>query len=164
MTPVDLLTAWQERAQKSSEVHYRISSRWIKWNTFMTIVVVLASAVVGSALFSRTGAGSGGPSEWALGIVSVVTAGVAGLQRALGLAEAAERHRGAGARWDEIFNRICILLTQFDRDSPSLKGDLVDVERRMSVLVKESPTIPQRWFEKVNLIATYERLGENGPA
>lgn len=158
MKSLDLLDVWGERAQKSSEVHYRIASSKMRWNGILAFAVVAASTFVGSTMFVKLDDSFSGGWRWVLAIVSVATATLAGLQRTLRLAEAGEKHRAAGARWDSIFNRLCVALTQYDDANPPPRSELAEIERRMGELVKESPYIPQRWFRRVGLAQTYARL------
>lgn len=158
MGPFDLLLLWRERAQKSSEVHYKVASATMRWNARLSIAVVVVSAFVGSAMFATLNETIPEQLRWVLALASVAAAVLAGLQRVLALGEQGEKHRWAGSKWDEIFNRICILLTQYDSVNAPPKDVLDSLEKQMSDLVAKSPFIPQRWFEKVSLVKTYARL------
>ncbi len=157
--PLTLLKLWKERAQLSSKVHYQIASRRMGWNTLLSIGVVVASTVVGSALFaSLNDESDGGPTVW-LAMVSIAAGVLAGLQRILSLAELGEKHRQAGAQWDRIFNRLCIRMTHVIADEPK-HGELEKLAEEMSQLVFSSPYIPQRAFVRVGLHVTYDALSK----
>lgn len=111
---------------------------------------MVLSAVAGSTAFAAFGSGRG----WgiAVGVVSILAAATAGLQRALRWAELAENHREAGAGWDKLFNEMTLMRSGDEELA------LQPLQKEIDTLVDKSPYIPEKFFEKLGLPETYSSL------
>jgi hypothetical protein len=150
LTDEAVVCLWQERARLSSSAHYHLGNRYAKRNSLVSIVVVVLSTVAGSTAFAAFGSGR----SWglAVGAVSIAAAVTAAVQRALHLAEFAERHHEAGAGWDKLFNELTL------RRAGDQEFSLRMLQREIDTLVDKSPYIPERLFAELGLPASYNDL------
>jgi hypothetical protein len=158
MNPEVLLHLWCERARRSSEAHFRLAVGRSRMHTIFTVVVVVSSAFVSSALFQRassTAAKSDSHWYFVLAVVSILAAAVASLQRVLDLASEAEKHRKAGADWDRVFDQTCLAGATAHPGTASFDEQLTVFEIEMARITNSSPGISQRMFGKVGLEQIY---------
>jgi hypothetical protein len=144
---------WGPRARLSEEVHYRVATRYEKWNQRMSSAVILITAVTGSGLFATLSE----RSAWlhgALAGASVVAAMLAGYQRSLGYAAKSVEHQTAGANWGVIVNETEKLRQELRSRDPR-DSELEHLRRAMDTVTKQSPQIPEKDFAKEHIALTY---------
>lgn len=104
---------------------------------------VALSAVVGTAVFATLQQQSSFWLQFGVGAMSVIAAILTALQSTLRYQELAEKHRGAGAKYNAIGREIELL-----RAYPELCAEKIeDLRIRIDALAFESPHIPQAVHE-----------------
>jgi hypothetical protein len=110
------------------------------------------SSVTASGLFaSRT---TSGPYHVTFGVLGILAAIVAGLDRSQRYAERGEQHRVAGAAWAVIVNETEELVLR-RRVAGLSEHDLDALRKRMDETTQRSPSVPQGVFDEEKLEETY---------
>lgn len=143
--------------------HYRIASNRFQWNAILSFLVVVGSAVVGSALFVSlsSGAQHGWP-HWVLAGVSVFVAIIAAIQKGSRLEKSAEEHRQAGARWNGILIELSELRAGSEEGVRTTQA-IAEIGKKMEGIIDSSPSIPQAQFRRFGIGQAYECLGIQVP-
>jgi hypothetical protein len=157
MTPVALLELRLRQARASEAAHYRRGSILAKSNTWLTLIVTVTTAFVGSSLFALVGQRATDPWKLTLASMGLVAAVLAGLQRALNLGQEGERNRATGAKWERIFNTAVDALTETS-DEQALRTALANITKSIDAVVADSPQLPQRAFYRAGLQRIYDEL------
>jgi hypothetical protein len=157
MTERELLGLWWRLARASEKVHYKIGSRLAWCNSLLTAVVVVASTVVGSSLFSLLSKHTSNSWKLGLAVASVVSAVLVAVQKSLGLGDAAEKNRSTGSGWQRVLNKCTTALTIPDGD-PRLTVAIAELEKMNDEVVANSPQIPERAFKNSELAEIYAEL------
>jgi hypothetical protein len=143
--------------------HYNIASTRFKWNGILSFLVIVGSAVVGSALFvSLNSSTKHGWQHWVLASVSVAVAALAGIQRGSRLERSAEEHRQAGAKWNAVLIEVSAIRAKSHGGIPSSEV-IDDIAKRIEGIVASSPPIPQSQFERFDIGQAYKCLGVDPP-
>ena len=144
---------WGPRARTTEKVHYRIATTYAFFRNAISLAIVILSAFTASTLFATL---SNTHSSWkiALAIVSILAAVLAGIDRSTGFATRAENHRRAGADWCPIVNSIERARAQLPQH-PVPSADIDKIDAEMAETTKKSPYIPEHYFKRYKLGATY---------
>jgi len=151
-----LVNLWGKRARRSEAAHYGIAASYLRRNQFLSFTVIALSAITGSGIFATLSTTEPKPTRFAFGVIGILTAVLAGMNRSLRYGERAEENRQAGARWAPVVNSAEKLLTRLAVDPSDevakqidiLKGQIDDVSQR-------SPSIPQAFIKKNGIMDAY---------
>src|SRR4051794_34138200 len=101
-----LVELWGDRARRSEGAHYQTAARYSSTHTFLTLIAVALSAVTASGLFASNAHSDGASTAYnvTFGVLGIIAAIAAGVDRGQRYAERSEQHRAAGAGWAIIVN------------------------------------------------------------
>ncbi len=155
--PRQVLDQWYERTSVVAVGHYRAALRYSRLHFGMALPTVGLSAIVGTAVFATLQQQSSFWLQLAVGAMSVLAAILTALQSTLRYQELAEKHRGAGAKYNAIGREIELL-----RAYPEIDAEKVeDLRARIDSLAFESPHIPQAVHEHMQA-EKVNQWGESG--
>jgi hypothetical protein len=148
--PEPLVGLWSDRARRSEAAHYQTAARYSLYHSVLAFGAVALSAVTASGLFAST-KHTNGPYRVTFGVLGILAAVVAGLDRGQRFAERSEQHRAAGAKWAVIVNATEELSLRpphrlSAKDFDAMRSQLDDT-------TGHSPALPQWVFDR-------NRLGE----
>ena len=118
---------------------------------------VALSAVVGTAVFATLQQQSSFWLQFGVGAMSVIAAILTALQSTLRYQELAEKHRGAGAKYNAVGREIELLRTYSEISAEKIE----DLRIRIDSLAFESPHIPQAVHEHMQA-EKVNQWGESG--
>ena len=101
----EVLNDWHRSAGLARDAHYDSARQYANRNYWLGIPVIIFSTFVGTSIFATL---QDDVNPWIrvfIGVVSVASAILAGLQTFLRFAESAERHHGAAVKYDRIWYR-----------------------------------------------------------
>lgn len=134
-----VLNEWYERSSVVAVGHYRAALRYARIHLALAIPTIILSAAVGTAVFATLQQQSCFWLQFIVGAMSVIAAILTALQSTLRYQELAEKHRGAGAKYNAIGREIELLRTY-----PEINAEKIEELRtRIDSLAFESPHIPQ---------------------
>jgi len=134
-----VLNEWYERSSVVAVGHYRAALRYARIHLALAIPTIILSAAVGTAVFATLQQQSCFWLQFIVGAMSVIAAILTALQSTLRYQELAEKHRGAGAKYNAIGREIELLRTY-----PEINAEKIeDLRTRIDSLAFESPHIPQ---------------------
>lgn len=134
-----VLDQWYERTTVVAVGHYRAALRYSRLHFGMALPTVGLSAIVGTAVFATLQQQSSFWLQFSVGAMSVLAAILTALQSTLRYQELAEKHRGAGAKYNAIGREIELLRTYSETSAEKIE----DLRIRIDALAFESPHIPQ---------------------
>lgn len=150
-----ILKMWGCRARGSQKAHYLVATRYSFRQDVVTIGIVILTAVTGSALFA-TLSNTDIRFKFALAVLAVVSAILAGFDRSKRYLENAEKHRQAGASWTDVVQRTEVLDAQLPTHSPAdVDRQIADIGKEIDDVTTKSPQIPERTFRRLGLDDTY---------
>ncbi|MBH3444858.1 DUF4231 domain-containing protein [Pseudomonas moraviensis] len=134
-----VLNEWYERSSVVAVGHYRAALRYARIHLALAIPTIILSAAVGTAVFATLQQQSCFWLQFVVGAMSVIAAILTALQSTLRYQELAEKHRGAGAKYNAIGREIELLRTYPEVNAEKIE----DLRARIDSLAFESPHIPQ---------------------
>jgi conflict system pore-forming effector with SLATT domain len=150
--PDRLVALWCKRARRSESAHYQTAARYSRNHSLLTGATVVLSSVTASGLFASHNSST--TYKVTFGVLGILAAVVAGLDKGQRYAERSEQHRAAGARWAVIVNGTEELMLRAtahrvtDRDFNALR-------KLMDDTTAHSPQLPQNIFIRNDLEDTY---------
>ena len=150
-----VLDLWDCRARRSQKAHYLLATKYTFRQGLITFGLIVISATTGSALLVTLSANNRAVNL-SLAIVSIVSAALAGLDRAKRYLENAEKHRVAGANWTPVLQAIEQLAAQLPAHPPvNVQDQLTQISQQMDDVTKKSPQIPERVFQRLEIDQCY---------
>lgn len=140
---LQVLDQWYERTSVVAVGHYRAALRYSRVHLGLAIPTVILSAAVGTAVFATLQQQSCFWLQFIVGAMSVIAAILTALQSTLRYQELAEKHRGAGAKYNAIGRELELLRTYPEISTEKIE----DLRLRIDALAFESPHIPQAVHE-----------------
>jgi len=164
MNAKDLVNLWGKRARSSEAVHYQIAASYLRRNQLLSFAVIVLTATIGSGIFASLSTTASKQLRLVFGVISVLTAILAGLNRSLRYGERAEENRQAGARWAPIVNSAEQLLLGLESFSPDEAAKHVnELKKQIDDAAQRSPSIPQAFIRRNGIMDGYlwkpERTG-----
>ncbi len=140
--------------------HYSAARIYNKLHLWLGIPAVILSVVVSTSIFSSlsTSAESGN-TKWLIiiiGLLSVTSGVLAGLQTFLKYSELSEKHRIAGARYAHLKHKIELLATFSIEDEGELRDKLEQIETQWGKYREDSPNISTNQWSKIEKELTYD--------
>jgi hypothetical protein len=147
-----LIAIWAARARRSESAHYQTAARYARYHTVLTSASVVLSSVTASGLFASRG--SSAPYRVTFGVLGILAAVVAGIDRGQRFAERSEQHRSSGAQWAVIVNATEELTLRPSSQKVS-ERDFDELRKRMDETTAHSPQLPQTAFVRNEVEDTY---------
>ena len=146
----NLLTDWYRRVRIVQFCHYESAKSFERMNYWMGIPAVFLSTFVGTSVFATLGESIDKRFQIFVGLMSVSTAVLSGIQTFLRFSEKAEKHRMAAARYGALRREIEEILTMGEDLTKEISSPLrQDIDR----LSEEAPHIPDKiWSKRKELI------------
>lgn len=160
----DLIRHWRFRVHRVQLAHYEAGRRFGHLHLWLGLPVVALTTIVGTSVFATLQESTHTSIQIAVGLLSVTSAVLAGLQTFLGYATAAEKHRIAGARFASLKHQIELLATLPPPDEQQLRDALADIEKQWSTFREDSPNIPGRIWRRIENSLTLEEHEKRYPA
>lgn len=155
--PQKVLSQWYERISVVAVGHYRAALKYSKFHFWLALPTVALSAVVGTAVFATLQQQSCFWLQLLVGAMSVLAAILTALQSTLRYQELAEKHRGAGAKYNSVGREIELMMALPEIDIARVE----ELRARIDFLAQESPHIPQSVHEHMR-VEQVNQWGENG--
>lgn len=108
------LEEWRNAFRLHQECHYEAAKRLRRRARLLGVSVVILSTVVGAAVLRSIADSVGSDAKIALGLTSVLSGALAGVQTFLDLPSLAEQHRQAAVEYGDLRRRLDRVLAQTD--------------------------------------------------
>lgn len=137
-----LLSDWYHQASINRDINAKRAQYNRKLHYWLGIPVVIFSSIVGSAAFTQINQTGNNNIRIIAGLLSILSAILAGLQTFLGFGGSAEKYRAVGIGYEQLANEI----EKLQALPVNLRGGLSDrinsLENRLNALAQGSPEIP----------------------
>jgi len=143
-----VLNDWHKTAGLVRDAHYDSARLYAKRNYWLGIPVIIFSTFVGTSIFATLQEDVNPWIRVFIGIVSVASAILAGLQTFLRFAESAEKHHSAAVKYASICTDIEEIKALPESSRGDLKKVVNDLKRRKTTLEAESPDFPGSIWKK----------------
>jgi hypothetical protein len=146
----NLLIDWYRRVRIVQFCHYESAKYFEHMNYWIGMPAVFLSTLVGTSVFASLGESIDKRFQILVGLVSVLSAALSGIQTFLRFSEKAEKHRMAAARYGALRREIEEILTVGENLTKEISTPLrQDIDR----LSEEAPHIPEKiWSRRKELI------------
>jgi len=148
-----LISTWSRRVRESQRAHYAAASQYSALNYWLGIPTVILSSAVGTGIFATLEKNVDVRVRIGIGLVSVLSATLAGLQTFLRFAERAEKHRIMAGHYAMVRREIEQLLVLPPTGGEELRTALDSLRSRIDALAEEAPRIPRRSWNQVERMA-----------
>lgn len=154
-----VLRDWFRRARESQHTHYEAARYFDSANKYLSIPVVVLSAVLGTSAFATLESQVGNEWKISFGLVAMLVAGIAAIQSNLKLADRSVKHRQIGASYGAIRREIEeTLATPIEQRSQTTEL-LARIRAKLDHLASESPDIPRNiWINALKLAERDRKL------
>lgn len=144
-TAQNLLLRWLKRAREDSFAHYISETFLSRLHLVIGVPATIFATIVGTAVFSSLENSTAIWIKIVVGVFSIMTAILSGLQTFLRFSEKAERHKKAAVEYGAIRRLIEQHLVFRDH----LTYEMADkIRERLSSIATEAPNVPARsWAE-----------------
>lgn len=140
-TPANLLRRWLKRARESSFAHYSSETFLNNLHLILGVPATIFAAVVGTAVFSSL---ANSVSIWlkiTVGLFSIITAVLSGLQTFLRFSEKAERHRKTAVDYGAVRRLIEQHLVYTDHLTYEISNN---IREHLDTIAAEAPNVSAR--------------------
>ena len=142
---LDLLNDWHRRSRESQHAHFESAKYLSRYNYYLGVPVVFLTSITGTSIFATLESEPEILFKVLVGVISVFSAILAGLQTFLRYSERSEKHKIAGAKYGALRREI-----EFLRTTKSVKEQaLKSMMSRLNQLSTESPEISEKIWKKV---------------
>lgn len=138
-------------ATYSGRAHYKASDFAFNKKYVIGVPTVISSSIVATSIFSSLTTQPGIFQQVVTGFLSMVTAILSALQTFYNFSDTAEKHRVAGAKYSILRRDLDMYLLKYNNGLGSIEDALAELKAlsdRLSLLGLESPSIPDRAFDK----------------
>ena len=132
--------------------HYLAADRYVHLNRVFGIPVIIITAVVGTTIFGTLNENP--TPAWKIGAGLATLAGtvLSSLQTALGFAQTAEKHKGAGEAYRAIRRRFEMFQLRYSESGSERREEAMNaleaIVAELANLPKEFPTIPDKCYSQ----------------
>ncbi|AUI67830.1 SLATT domain-containing protein [Beggiatoa leptomitoformis] len=145
----ELLQQWRSRAQMAQYSHFATANYLRKLHYFLGIPSIIFSTIVGTSVFASLNEDSTSTYlRLIVGVISVLAAGLSGMQTFLRFEERAERHHLGGTQYGAVAREIEQFLFFRSCSSDEAMKFLNKIRENMDRLAESSPEIPQDIWER----------------
>jgi len=140
------------RAHRKSRAHYLTAKRCERMHTAFGVPVVIASTVVGSAIFATIARKPELIWQAVAGAVTIASAVLAALQTFFRFAESAAKHRQSGASYAALYRDLRLLRARannsIEKDVPRLLAELTSIVHKYNDLEAHSLDVPDMLYDQ----------------
>ena len=133
---------WYHQATINRDANARKAQFNKKLHYWLGIPVVIFSSIVGSAAFTQINEAGRNGVRVVAGVLSIISAILAGLQTFWGFGESAEKYRAVGIGYEQVAKEI----EKIQALPVHLRGEVAErintLEERLDALAEGSPDIP----------------------
>ncbi|MBZ5611884.1 MAG: SLATT domain-containing protein [Acidobacteriia bacterium] len=158
----ELLEKWRQRVRTNQRVHYSRAEQLHRYNVLLGIPVVVLSALVGTSIFATLKQDIIFWARMAVGITSLLTAVIAGLQTFFKFSERASQHHAVAASYGAINRAIEAAQALPPTSAEETKELISELRKRMDELPKQAPAIPDRMWNSIRPHLTPDFLMNTG--
>ncbi len=146
LSRTELLSQWRAGIRIAHVGHRFAATHYERLNRTLGIVGIIASAVVGTTLFSTIGSLTNPSLQIVLALLSILTASLAAMQTFFNYSEVAENHKKTAARYGDIRRKyeLFLILPEAEQQNKFLQ----EIRKEWSLLDQDSPTIPPNIYKK----------------
>lgn len=121
-------------------------------NTWLGVPVIIATTIVGTAIFGTLQENPHVAWKIAAGLFSLLAAVLSALQTSLKYSELSEKHKSAGARYASMRRRLDVFILKYQNESEkdrliALK-EFEEIAIKFGELAEESPSIPDKLYQQ----------------
>jgi hypothetical protein len=152
-----VIKQWLFRVRRMQFAHYDAARRYSSYRLWLGIPVIVLGAAVGATIQIST-------EKWLqviLGLLSIASAALAGLQTFLNYAELSEQHRISGARFASLKHRIELLGVKPSPNEKQLVDELAKLEKHWAKIREDSPNVPNRIWRHIEAKMTFQKFEED---
>lgn len=139
-------------AGRTGLAHYRAAEVAEKWNRMVGVPNTVISAIVATSIFATLSENVDIRLRIATGFVAIAAAILAALQAFLNLADRAEKHKLAGAKYGGVRRQIDLFeLSTLDVGSDDRQAALErlgEITEALNSLATESPTLNSKLYDE----------------
>lgn len=143
----ELLVDWQRGLHIFARSHFCASKRYTRNNDILGVSVIVASAIVSSAIIANLGA-SDHIKQLAIGIISLVATILAATQKFLAYSETAAKHHEAAKHFEALRDEVEMLLAKLIDSEPITNEQIDSIRKRKGQYEEIAPTIPDKIYQK----------------
>jgi hypothetical protein len=148
-TDDDLVRGWIIHAHKGRDRHDEAARKYEKYRYWLGVPTLVLSAIVGTSIFVSLQTNLNAQGKILLGLVSITSSVLAGLQTFLSFAERAEKHRIAGVKYKGLIRELEQFMADRQKRAESQNEWFTDMRKRMDTLELEAPVVSERIYRRV---------------
>lgn len=148
VTKEETITGWIIHAHKGRDRHDEAARTYTSYRYWLGAPTVALSAIVGTSLFVSLQASVNAPGKILLGLVSIVSSVMAGLQASLNFAERAEKHRATGVKYKAMIRELEQFAVESRTHPETADDSLKSIRERLDALELAAPVISPRFFNQ----------------
>jgi hypothetical protein len=146
MEPIQLLEQWHTGLRILHHAHTRAAVSFERRSRFLGVPVIIVSTAVGTSIFA--GVESSPTLKIIAGLLSFGAAVLSSLQATLKYPEIAVQHKAAAQKYGQLRREIEVLLAVKPEEQTKLTQSLDKFQKEWDTLDDQSPTIPQRIYDR----------------
>lgn len=159
MDKAELLRHWRFRVHRVQIGHYEAGRACENRHFWLGVPAVVISTVVGTAVFvSISEVAQETTLVWPkilVGLLSVTSGVLIGLQTFLRYREQAELHKVAGSKYAHLKHEIELLAAMPPDDQNIFRQKLIEIEKEWDTVRMESPNLPSSIWKKMEREITF---------
>lgn len=129
--------------------HYISANKFSRKKFYLGVPSVVFSAIVGTGVLASIGQNISIWGKLIGGIISMIVAILTALQTFLTYGEKSMLHKFSGTNYEILKREIQTALTINYRDEEISNDIIIELQKRMDMLAKEAPEIPEQIWEQV---------------
>ena len=151
----ELVLAWIRRARESQFAHYAQATKLRRAGTWLGILVIVITAIVGTSIFSSIAqTATSDNTKILVGLFSVLASVLSSLQTFMKLPEKGEQHRIFGAKYGGIRRKLEQIYAS--RESQTISPQLLEyLNNELNSLAEEAPDVPAKAIKKIQETAAF---------
>lgn len=139
-----VLQQWLSGIRIEQISHLRAAARYDHLHRILGLLVTVFSVVVGTSIFGTLGGSQNQKVLISIGVVSMVSAILSGLQTFLNLGQLGAMHRTAGNKFGKLRRQVEEIVA-LDENDP--ETSMKEIREQWDTLSEESPVVPQRFVD-----------------
>jgi hypothetical protein len=141
----DLLKNWLTGLRTLNKGNFVAATYFQKVHRVFGVPVMIATSVVGSAIFATLGKSGESAIQISAGIMSLAATVLSSLQTFLGYAERSSQHKSAAVKYGEVRTEVQWLLAHDLQKVADLDKKIETIRARWNNVDAEAPTLP-KWI------------------
>ena len=147
----EVLKGWLLHAHKGRDRHDEAARLLDKKHYYLGSAAVVLSAIVGASIITSLETEYGLKITIFIGLLSIASSALAGIQTVYNYAERRESHRVTGVRYKAIIRELEEILARRTQklEFKDSSGQLKDLRNRLDAIEKEAPVVPHWIYDKI---------------